>query len=728
MNKKIKKPASFRTPTRLQMEAVECGAACLGIILAYYGRFEPLEKLRAECDVSRDGSKANNILKAARNYGLKAKGLKRETEQLADLNMPCILFWNFNHFLILEKIDKKKNKVYINDPAEGHKIITYQELEDGFTGVVLTFELEDSFEQGGKVPNILTTLQNRLKGYQKDVLFISLLTLLLVVPAAISPIFVQFFIDEILIDQEKNWLLPLLVGMTLTAFLRGWLEYLKNYYLSALETKMALSTASQFFWHVLRLPIPFFQQRYTGDIAQRLEANEKVAKMLSHEVAKNILEGVLGIFYWILMLLYSPILALVALLLAIINIIALQTISKKREESYSRLQQAEGKLQGVTTNGLQLMETLKANGDEDNFFQKWAGYQAKTLKAEQDLGYLSLQLDLIPPFLQALNILIILTLGSWLVMEGIMTIGMLVAFQSFSHSFAQPVEHWVALGGKLQETKGDIQRLHDVLQAPIDPQTHSDFLFQNQKPNFEIITQKLEGYIEFRDVTFGYSRLNPPLIENFNLKIKPGERVALVGGSGSGKSTIAKLLAGLYQPWQGEILLDGKPRKDIPREIINNSLSVVDQDIFLFEGKAKDILTIWDNTIPDNWILQAAKDAQIHTILTSRKGGYEAIIAEGGKNLSGGQRQRFEIARALVKNPSILILDEATSALDPLTEKQIENAIKKRACSVLVVAHRLSTIRDSDEIIVMRYGQIIERGTHETLKLQNGAYSALIKS
>ncbi len=723
-----KKPTSFKTPTRLQMEAVECGAACLGIILSYYGRFESLEKLRTECDVSRDGSKANNILKASRNYGLKAKGLKKETEQLIDLNMPCILFWNFNHFLVLEKIDKKKNKVYLNDPAEGHRIITYQELEECFTGVVLTFEPDEKFEKGGKMPHIFVTLRKRLKGYETDVLYVTLLTLLVIFPAMISPVFVQFFIDEILIDKEKSWLWILLLGMGITSLLRGILEYLKNYYLSALETKMSVSTASHFFWHVLRLPITFFQQRYIGDVAQRLESNERVSKMLSHEVAKNVLEGFLGVFYWILMLFYSPLLAFIALFLAFINIFALQKISHQREENYSRLQQSEGKLQGITINGLQLIETLKANGDEDNFFQKWAGYQAKTIKAEKDLGVLSLQLDLIPPFLNALNILIILTAGSWLVMDGYMTIGMLVAFQSFAHSFSEPVEHWVNLGGKLQETKGDMQRLEDVLHAPIDPQTHSDFLFKDAKPNFEIITKKLEGYIEFKNVTFGYSRLNPPLIENFNLKIEPGERVALIGGSGSGKSTIAKLLAGLYEPWEGEILLDGQPRKKLPREIINNSLAMVDQDIFLFEGKAKEILTIWDSTTPDNLILQAAKDAQIHDILTSRKGGYETIINEGGKNLSGGQRQRFEIARALVNNPSILILDEATSALDSLTEKQIENALKKRACSILVVAHRLSTIRDSDEIIVMRYGQIIERGTHEILKMQNGSYSALIKA
>ncbi len=716
-----------KTPTILQMEAVECGAASLSMILSYYGRYVPLEQLRYDCDVTRDGSKASNILKAARDYQLDAKGYRKEVDELTALKLPAIIHWNFNHFLVLEGLDLAKDKVYLNDPAEGHRVVSFKTLEESFTGVILTFEPNQQFERGGKRPQLIEALYRRAKGYERDIFLIFLISLLLVVPGLMVPVFIQIFVDNILVEGLHDWFLPLLMGMVLTALLRGGLEWMKNKYLLRIETKMSLSTASQFFWHVLRLPVDFFYQRYAGDISARVETNDQVANMVSNQFAKNFLDLILVFFYFLVMAQYSLLLSLVALGFALLNIIALRLIANQRVESYSQLQQVEGRLSGVTTNGLQTIETIKSRGGEDDFFKKWAGFMTKVVNAEQKLSFLSIILQSVPTILSSLTTLVVLTAGSLLIMNGQMTIGMLVAFQSFAQSFLEPVESLVNMGGRLQETKGDMNRLDDILEANLDPQTERVATRPGEKPNFEIITKKLEGRIEFKDVTFGYSRLAPPLIENFNLKIDPGERVALVGGSGSGKSTIAKLLAGLYEPWSGEILLDGVPRAEIPREVINNSLSMVDQDIFLFEGTTKEILTLWDHTIPDFLITQAAKDAQVHDVIGSRRNGYESLIAEGGKNLSGGQRQRMEIARALVGNPSILILDEATSALDPLTEKEIENNIRRRSCSVLVVAHRLSTIRDSDEIIVLRYGQIIERGTHEELKSLDQAYAALIK-
>lgn len=717
-----------KTPLRLQMEAVECGAACLGIVLAHYGRYVPLEQLRYDCDVTRDGSKAGNILKGARNYGLQAKGLKKEVDALPELKTPAIIYWNFNHFLVLEGIDKENNRIYLNDPAEGHRVVDWQTLDESFTGVVLTFEPTPEFQKGGIKPNLFTGLLRRLAGYRQDLLYIFLVSLALLLPSIIIPLFAQIFIDRILVEGMQDWLMPLLIGMGLTAVLRGGGEYLKNHYLLRLETKMSLATASRFFWHVLRLPIDFFQQRYTGDIASRVETNDHLARLLLGDLAKNFLNLLMVVFFFLLMLTYSVVLSSIVLSFALLNVWVLRYISGKRVEYYTQLQQAEGKLAGVTMSGLQIIESIKAGGREDDFFKKWAGYLTKMVNSEQKLASLSIWLNALPQFLHALAILLVLTIGSFYVMQGALTIGMLVAFQSLMESFSHPIEELLALGGKFQEAQGDMNRLDDILQAKIDVQTERNALKFEEKPNFSLITRKLEGHIEFRNVTFGYSRLAPPLIENFNLKIAPGERVALVGGSGSGKSTVAKLLAGLYEPWSGEILLDGVPRQALPREVINNSLAMVDQDIFLFEGTTKDVLTLWDSTISDTLIMQAAKDAQIHDVISSRKNGYESLIAEGGRNLSGGQRQRLEIARALVNNPSMLVLDEATSALDTQTEKNIETALKRRACSVLVVAHRLSTIRDCDEIIVMRYGQIIERGTHEDMKAQNGYYSALIRT
>ncbi|MCS6822099.1 MAG: NHLP family bacteriocin export ABC transporter peptidase/permease/ATPase subunit [Microscillaceae bacterium] len=726
------KTPRHNTPTILQMEAVECGAASLGMILGYFGKFVPLEELRISCDITRDGSKASNLVKAAKKYGLQSKGFRKEPNDLLHIPLPAIIHWNFNHFLVLEGLNKEKNKVYLNDPAEGKRIVDWQTLEESFSGVVLTFEPTEQFVKSGKKPNIFEAIYQRFKGYHWAILYIFLVNLLLVVPNLAIPVFLQVFIDDILIENLTHWFLPFVIGMLLVLVLKGVLEYLKNKYLLRLETELSVATSTRFFWHVLRLPVDFFQQRFAGDIALRVKLNENIAQLIANHLAKNLLNIFLIVFYFVIMLNYDVWLTLAGAGFATLNLFALQWIARQREQAYSQMQNAEGKLMGVITNGLQTIESIKARGGEDDFFKKWAGYMSKMLIAQQKAHEKSILLNAIPHFLHSLTVLLVLVIGGLRVMEGHLTIGMLVAFQSLMLHFLEPVQGLLQLGGRIQEAKGEMSRLEDVLKAKIDEETtYSHLSVVHPKPltpqDFNIITQKLEGHIEFRNVTFGYSRLAKPLIENFSLTIRQGERVALVGGSGSGKSTIAKLLAGLYTPWEGEILLDGKPRRQIPREVINNSIAMVSQDIFMFEGTTKEIITLWDSTIPDTQIIQAAKDAQIHGVIASRKNGYESIVQEGGKNFSGGQRQRLEIARALVHNPSILILDEATSALDPLTEKQIEQSIRKRSCSVLVIAHRLSTIRDCDEIIVMRYGKIIERGTHESLMALNQAYAALIR-
>lgn len=709
-----------KVPTVLQMEGVECGAASLAMILAYYGRYITLEELRVACGISRDGSKASNILKAARKYDLDAKGYRKEPGSLKDMQMPMIVHWNFSHFLVLEGF--YNGKAYLNDPASGSRTVSEEEFSQSFTGVALTFSPTPIFQSDEKKPSIIPALKERLNGSKTALIYIILVGLALVIPGLVIPIFTRIFVDDVLLSGRDSWVVPLLVGMGITAVLRGILTWLRQYYLLKLETKITLVTSSQFLWHLLKLPTEFFSQRSAGDITSRMDSNDRVARLLSGQLATTALNFVIIIFYFALMLKYNLILALVGLIIAVLNILYLKFVSNKRVDQNRKLLQDRGRLGGTGMSGLQIIETLKATGSESDFFAKWSGYQAKALNSEQELGVSSQFLMAFPTFLTGINNAIVLALGGLLILEGKMTIGMLVAFQSLMASFMTPVTEILGLGAQLQEVEGEMNRLDDVLKYPIDQEPKVGF---GESASYS--GEKLDGYVELREITFGYSSLEAPLIENFNLSLRPGFRVALVGGSGSGKSTIAKVIAGIYKPWSGEILFDSKPRASLHKATINNSLAMVDQEINMFQGTIRENLTLWDETISELQMMRAAKDACIHDDITVRSGGYDHPVDEGAKNFSGGQRQRLEIARALIQNPSIIIMDEATSALDPITEKSVDENMRRRGCTCIIIAHRLSTIRDCDEIIVMEKGKILERGTHTELKDNAGVYAKLIK-
>lgn len=724
-SKKQRKPAvskRVKTPTILQMEAVECGAAALAIIMGYYGRKVPLEKLRVACGVSRDGLKATNIMKAARAYNMKAKGFAKSIEKLKEAEMPLIIFWNFNHFLVLEGFGK--DKVYLSDPAQGRYQVSYEEFDESYTGVAIDLRPGEGFEKANEKEGLTTALRSRISNSQMSLVFIVLASLFLVIPGLIIPSFMQMFIDQFLVNGRSNFVMPLLLAMGTVFGVNALLIFIQQYYLLRLETKLALATSSKFLWHIMHLPIAFFTQRYAGEIGNRVSLNDKVARLLSGDLANAALNVIVVVFYALLMFSYDVLLTTIGIIIAAINVICLQLVSRARKDSNRRLVNESGKLMGSTMSGISMIETLKASGREGDFFTTWSGHLAKVMNAQQELGWLSLRLNVIPPFLMALNTAVIMGVGALQVMDGNMTLGMLVAFLYLMKNFIRPVNQLVAVGSTLQETEGDMNRIDDVLDYDI-----AEEFSREDKPEENSTTmKKLTGALELKDIKFGYTHAMPALIEDFSLKLEPGSRVALVGGSGSGKSTVARLVAGLYDPWEGELLFDGKPRYDIPRPVMNTSLAVIDQDISMFKGTIKENIAFWDDTIPERDVIQAAKDAMIHEVIASRKNGYDSEVSEKGTNFSGGQRQRLEIARALVLNPSLLVMDEATSALDPKSEKAIMDNIKRRGCTCLIVAHRLSTIRDCDEIIVMKFGKIVERGTHDELVAQDGLYAELINS
>ncbi|MEM6319311.1 MAG: NHLP family bacteriocin export ABC transporter peptidase/permease/ATPase subunit [Bacteroidota bacterium] len=712
-----------KVPTILQMEAVECGAAALAMILAYHGKYIPLEEIRITCGVSRDGLKATNLMKGARFYGLKAKGYAKSLDNLLKMNMPCIIFWNFNHFVVLEGFSQ--NKVYFNDPAQGKYSIDYEEFMGGFTGVVIEFSPGPDFKKEQSTTGLYPALLSRIKGSKKAVVFLFLASLFLVIPGLIIPTFLQVFIDKYLVNQMTSWVRPLMLIMVILLLLNVMLTYVQQYYLLRLETKLALSTSSNFFWHILRLPMDFFSQRYSGEVSNRITLNDKVSKLLAGDLANAFLNVIVIIFYVLVMFTYDLVLTMIGILMASLNILSLQWVAKLRKDGNRKLINENGKLMGTTMSGISMIETLKASGRESEFFVNWSGSLTKVLLAEQKLSLITKKLNVIPPFLMSTNTALMLGVGAYRVMNGDLTIGMLVAFMYLMNNFMNPVNALVSVGSTLQETEGDMNRIDDVHKYKIAEEFANPVAasFEEKSP------QKLVGHVDIKDLTFGYITTAAPLIKDFNLYLKPGGRVALVGGSGSGKSTLAKLIAGLYQPWAGNILFDGQARTAIDRNVLTSSLAMVNQEILLFEGSINQNISFWDTSIEDKDIIQAAKDADIHDMIASRKNTYDSPIIEKGGNLSGGQRQRMEIARALAPNPSILIMDESTSALDPKSEKIVMDNIKRRGCTCLIVAHRLSTIRDCDEIVVMDRGEIVQRGSHDQLIQEtDGVYANLIKT
>lgn len=720
--KAIKQPVTkgaVKVPVVMQMEALECGAASLTMILAYYEKWIPLEQVREDCGVSRDGSNARNILRAARSYGLNAKAYRYSPERLKEVGkFPMIVHWEFNHFIVLDGF--KGNKVYINDPARGNIVMTFEQFDEGYTGVCLMFDPSEDFQPSGKPKSVWKFAKGRLKGASVAVAFVMVTTLIASITGIAMSGFSRVFIDRLLTGNDPDWLFPFIIGLSGLAIVQLAAEWIKSIYSLKINGKMAIVGNMSYMWKVLRLPMKFFSQRMAGDIQQRKESNASIAGSLTNTLAPLVLETAMMIFYLVVMIRYSLLLTVIGVASIIGQVFVSRIISKKRVNITRVMMRDSGKLASATVSGIEMIETIKASGAENGFFEKWSGYQAsvntQNVRFERINGYLGM----IPPILTQLANSAVLILGVYLCMTGEFTVGMVMAFQGFLGSFMTPAQTLISAGQKFQELRTEMERVEDVMKYPTDVEFNDDDI--DEDADYD----KLSGAVELKNVTFGYSRLAPPLLENFSMKLEPGSRVAFVGSSGCGKSTLAKLISGLYEPWEGEILFDGKHINEINRSVFTGSVAVVDQDITLFEDTIENNIKMWDNTIEDYEMMMAARDAQIHDDIMQREGGYRYKVIEGGRDFSGGQRQRLEIARVLAQDPTIIIMDEATSALDAKTEYEVVNAIKQRDITCIVIAHRLSTIRDCDEIIVFDHGKVVERGTHEELMSLDGAYTKLI--
>ena len=723
MKQMIKKPISkgvCKVPVVMQLEYLECGAACLAMILAYYKKWIPLEQVRIDCGVSRDGSNAKNIIIAARSYGLEAAGYRFEPEVLRRSGtFPCIIHWNFNHFVVLNGF--RGNKAYINDPAKGTYSVSMKIFDEAFTGIALMFEPSEEFVPSGKPKSVISFASNRLKGTGVAVAFTVLTNIILALMGVINPAFSKVFLDRLLTNQNPGWVVPFFIFLGVFNIIEILVGAVQTIYSLRINGKMAAIGNSTYMWKVLNMPMNFFSQRMAGDIQSRQLSNASIAGNLVETLAPLAFKIFMMFFYFAIMIKYSVILTAVGLISLTVNAFVSRLISNKRINITRVSMRDAAKLESTTISGIEMIETIKSSGAEDGFFAKWSGYQASVNTNQVKFLKLSQYLGMIPQFISFIANNAVLILGVYLTMQGEFTVGMIMAFQGFLTSFMSPAMMLVSAGQTLQEMRTQMERVEDVMGYS----TESVFAENTvDAATFE----KLKGKIEIKNMKFGYAPLGAPLIENFNLSVEPGKSVAIVGGSGCGKSTVSKLISGLYKPWEGEILFDGKPLDQISKSVFTGSLAVVDQDIVLFEDTISNNIKMWDRSIEDFEMILAAKDAQIHYDIMQRKGGYQYKIVEGGKDFSGGQRQRLEIARVLAQDPTVIILDEATSALDAKTEYEVVKAIKARGITCIVIAHRLSTIRSCDEIVVMDNGKIIDRGTHSELMKTSNLYNELVSN
>ncbi len=706
-----------RTPTILQMEAAECGAAALGMILAYYGRWLPLAELRTVCGVSRDGSNAFNVLAAARSFGMDARGFRRSAEEIFAGRLPVIAFWRQNHFVVVEGV--RHGTVFLNDPAIGPRKVSRAEFTQDYSGITLEIWPTADFKRGGRPQRSWTLIKERLRGGGPAISVVALTTVPLGLLSIAVPAFMSIFIDNVLVNELEDWRRPLVVIFIAALALQAVLLVFQQRLLVRIQNWLTITQSSRFMWHLLIAPVAYFAARQTGDFAQRLQANDRIATLIGGQLGSAALQAVVALATGAAMILYQPWLAGVAITAALASSLVLAYVSRWRATAVERMRSDQSKLYGETISTLQNIENVKSIGAENESFARWTGHQGNLLNVEQRLSAIDATTAVAPLLLFGLANGAVFGVGAMFVMRGELSLGSFSGFILLMATFTSAVETLVDIIGQFQESRGDLIRLQDTfLQAP-------DWRFE--PPGGALHTDAMAGRLEVRGLTFGYDRLRPPLIENFDLTVEPGGSVALVGGSGSGKSTLGRLSSGLLTSWAGGVTIDGVSLADWDRDRLAASLGVVEQDVVLFDGTVRENVTLWDPSISQQDVFEVLKEVDLLDKVMSLPGKLEAVLSEGARNLSGGQRQRLDIARALVRNPRLLILDEATSALDAVSERDVLLAVRRLGCTVIMVAHRLSTIRDCDEIIVLEEGKVVERGRHEDLVKHGGAYTQLIE-
>ena len=766
-----------KVPQIMQMEALECGAACLAMICAYWGKWIPLEKVRSDCGVSRDGSSALNVVKAARSYGFDARGFRYEPNELNERgHFPCICHMGFSHFIVVRGF--KGDKVYVNDPARGELKMPLEEFDRTFTGVALQFDPTEDFEPGGKPASIKGFALERLRGASSAMAFVAITSAIAAFMGTVSPLMSQVFLDRLLTQKNPEWLGPFMALLVAFGVVQVTISALNAIYLLRVQGKMSATSNASFMWKILHMPMDFFSQRMSGDIMQRMGTNASIAQMLVGQLAPLLINVVMLVVYLVLMVAYSPLLASVGIASVLVQLVCARCLSSKRVNATRVAMRDSANLSSATMAGISMIDTLKAQGVEPGFFRRWSGFQASVNSQSTKMERETRLLNMVPSFVSSACNATVLGLGVWLIIAGEFTSGALLSMQSLISQFSAPAQSLIGVMQTFQELRTDMERIKDVMDYPYDPLALPDDVAREGEGGSSaegqadgrvvaaddvaeraagegavsdaasagaatsdvsasaatassasaapVSLEKLHGDVELRHVTFGYSRLADPVVTDFSLHVRPGGCVALVGASGCGKSTIAKLVSGLYMPWEGEVLMDGRPLAEVPRSVRTGSIAVIDQDIVLFHDTIANNIRLWDSSIEDYEVILAARDACIHDVIMTKPDGYKHVLNEGGRDLSGGQRQRLEIARALAMDPTVLVMDEATSALDAQTEAKLMSAVRKRGITLILVAHRLSTVRDADEIVVFDKGRVVERGTHEELYKADGVYTSLV--